>query len=113
VRGYQGLKNMVALILSIAFFVAIFLGRNLCLKILYQKVIVISRRFFGIFLFCYYAISDGVFRIFNRFPIKKRPKPTDQIQMLYLEMPLFSNALKNGEIPPPNSINKSRESTYT
>jgi hypothetical protein len=98
VRGYQSLKNMVALILhefcalrSVAFFVAIFLGRNLRLKILYQKVIVISRRFFGIPLFCYYVISDGVFRIFNRFPIKRRPKQIDQIQMLQLEIPLFSD----------------------
>ena len=98
VRGYQSLKNMVALILSVAFFVAIFLGRTLRLKILYQcecikrKVIVISRRFFGIPLFCYYAISDGVFRIFNRFPIKKPPKQIDQIQMLQLEIPLFSDS---------------------
>ena len=43
-----------------AYFAATFLGQKLKLKILCEKRLIISRRFFGIPPFRFYALADGI-----------------------------------------------------
>ncbi len=60
VLRYQRLKNLVLLVTAAAYFAATFLGQKLKLKILCEKLLVISRRFFGIPPFRFYALADGI-----------------------------------------------------
>ena len=48
VLRYQRLKNLVLLMTAAAYFAATFLGQKLKLKILCEKLLIISQRFFGI-----------------------------------------------------------------
>jgi hypothetical protein len=48
VLRYQRLKNLVLLMTAAAYFAATFLGQKLTLKILCEKLLIISQRFFGI-----------------------------------------------------------------
>ncbi|PYV32892.1 MAG: hypothetical protein DMG22_11875 [Acidobacteria bacterium] len=57
---YQRLKNLVWLVTAAAYFAATFLGQKLKLKILSEKLLIISRRFFGIPPFRFYALADGI-----------------------------------------------------
>jgi len=57
---YQRLKNLVWLVTAAAYFAATFLGQKLKLKILSEKRLIISRRFFGIPPFRFYALADGI-----------------------------------------------------
>ena len=43
-----------------AFFAATFLGQKMNLKVLCGKLLIISRRFFGIPPFRFYALADGI-----------------------------------------------------
>ena len=60
VLRYQRLKNLVWLVAAAAYFAATFLGQKLKLKILCEKLLIISRRFFGIPPFRFYALADGI-----------------------------------------------------
>ncbi|MGH9398649.1 MAG: hypothetical protein ACRD18_17605 [Terriglobia bacterium] len=60
VLRYQRLKSLVLLVTAAAYFAATFLGQKLKLKILCEKLLVISRRFFGIPPFRFYALADGI-----------------------------------------------------
>jgi len=52
----------------VSYFAAVYLGQNLKLKLLVERVFLVSRRFFGVPSFFNYAIADG---IYNRlFPDK-------------------------------------------
>ena len=48
VLRYQRLKNLIVLVTAAAYFAATFLGQKLKLRILCEKLLIISRRFFGI-----------------------------------------------------------------
>jgi hypothetical protein len=60
VLRYQRLKNLLVLVTAAAYFAATFLGQKLKLKILCEKLLIISRRFFGIPPFRFYALADGI-----------------------------------------------------
>jgi len=60
VLKYQRLKNLVVLVTAAAYFAAAFLGYKMKLRILCEKLLVISQRFFGIPLFRFYALADGI-----------------------------------------------------
>ena len=60
VLRYQRLKNLVWLVTAAACFAATFLGQKLKLKILCEKLLIISRHFFGIPPFRFYALADGI-----------------------------------------------------
>jgi len=60
VLRYQRLKNLVVLVTAAAYFAATFLGQKLKLKILCEKLLIISRRFFGIAPFRFYALANGI-----------------------------------------------------
>ncbi|OGL43109.1 MAG: hypothetical protein A2161_15505 [Candidatus Schekmanbacteria bacterium RBG_13_48_7] len=63
VRSYIRIRNIVVLVLAVSYFAAVYLGQNLKLKILVERIYVISKRFFGIPSFFNYAIADGLYNL--------------------------------------------------
>jgi len=66
VLSYQRLKNLILLAGAAAYFAATFLGQKLKLRILCEKLLIISQRFFGIPPFRFYALADGIKKILSR-----------------------------------------------
>ena len=65
VLRYQRLKNLILLVTAVASFAATFLGQKLKLKIPCENLLIISRRFFGIPPFRFYALADGIRTVLN------------------------------------------------
>jgi hypothetical protein len=84
VMKYQRLKNLVVLVTAAAYFAATFLGQKMKLRLLCRELLVISRRFFGIPPFRFYALADGIKRIL--FPAglgpPTPPPPNPQMELL-------------------------------
>ena len=51
---------------AIAYFTSIYIGMNLKLKIMVQKIFILSKRFFGIPSFFNYAMADGIFELLKK-----------------------------------------------
>ena len=64
--NYTRLQNMVTLLLAAAYFASTWIGANLRRSILVQNITCVSKRLFGVAEFHYYAIADGLARLFNR-----------------------------------------------
>lgn len=62
-RSYIGIRNLVVLVLAVSYFGAVYLGQNLKLKILVERIFVVSKRFFGVPSFFNYAIADGLYNL--------------------------------------------------
>ena len=60
VLSYDRLQNLVALVAAVAYFAATFLGQKMKLRLLTEKLLIISLRFFGIPPFRFYALADGI-----------------------------------------------------
>jgi hypothetical protein len=60
VLSYQRLQNLVTLVAAAAYFAATFLGQKLKLRLLTEKLLIISLRFFGIPPFRFYALAEGI-----------------------------------------------------
>ncbi len=85
VMRYQRLKNLVLLMTAAAYFAAAFLGQRLKLKILCEKLLIISQRFFGIPPFRFYALADGIRNLLSGSspsPPATDPPPSWQLQLL-------------------------------
>ncbi len=84
VLRYQRLQNLVVLVTAAAYFAATFLGQRLKLKILCEKLLIISRRFFGIPPFRFYALADGIRTILagSRPSLQAEPPPKLQMDLL-------------------------------
>jgi Transposase DDE domain len=83
VMKYQRLKNLVILVTAVAYFAATFLGQQMKLRILCEKLLIISQRFFGIPPFRFYALADGIRTILSQgtfSPPEMRP-PSPQMQL--------------------------------
>ncbi len=65
VMKYRRLKNLVVLVTAAAYFAATYLGQQMKLRILAEKLLVISQRFFGIPPFRFYALADGIRRLLS------------------------------------------------
>ena len=65
VMNYRRLKNLVVLVTAAAYFAATYLGQQMKLRILAEKLLVISQRFFGIPPFRFYALADGIRRLLS------------------------------------------------
>jgi len=83
VRHYTSIRNVVALILAVSCFAAVYLGDNFKLKMLMERIYLVSKRFFGVPTFFNYAIADGLYNLL--FPdktginmIRKSKKPDFQ-----------------------------------
>jgi hypothetical protein len=63
VRHYTSIRNMVVLILAVAYFASVYLGDNLKLKMLVERIYLVSKRFFGVPTFFNYAIADGLYNL--------------------------------------------------
>jgi hypothetical protein len=63
VRSYTSIRNMVVLVLAVSYFAAVYLGQNIKLKLLVERVFLVSKRFFGVPSFFNYAIADGIFNL--------------------------------------------------
>jgi hypothetical protein len=63
VLSYTGLRNMMALVQAVFYFVSAELGKNLKLNILLKKLFEKAKRFFEIPDFRQYAIADGIYKI--------------------------------------------------
>jgi hypothetical protein len=90
VRHYTSIRNMVTLILAVAYFAAVYLGDNLKLKMLMERIYLVSKRFFGVPTFFNYAIADGLYNLL--FPdkrgikeISKAKRPDFQFSFSFLE----------------------------
>jgi len=63
VMGYNSIRNITVLVHAIAYFTSIYLGISLKLKIMVQKIFILSKRFFGVPSFFNYAMADGIFEM--------------------------------------------------
>ncbi len=89
---YQRLKNLVVLVTAAAFFAATFLGQKMKLRILCEKLLIISQRFFGIPPFRFYALADGIKKILSQ---TNPSPPTNEAPSLQLELLLGWEGPKN------------------
>ena len=86
VRSYIGIRNIVVLVLAVSYFAAVYLGQNIKLKLLVERVFLLSQRFFGVPSFFNYAIADGIYNLL--FPDKTAlrglsPAGIDDFQLLF------------------------------
>ncbi len=81
VRSYTSIQNTVVLVLAVAYFASVYLGDNLRLKMLVERVYIVSKRFFGVPTFFNYAIADGLYNLLftdktgvNNVPKTRKPE---------------------------------------
>lgn len=70
VLTYQGLQNLMPLVLAAMYFAACILDHDQRLRIMAQYVETAAKRLFGIPDFKYYALADGMSALFSRHPGK-------------------------------------------
>ena len=63
VRSYVSIHNVVVVVLAVFYFASVYLGQNLKLKMLVERIFLVSKRFFGVPSFFNYAIADGIFNL--------------------------------------------------
>lgn len=65
------------LVTAAAYFAATFLGQQMKLRTLCEKLLIISQRFFGIPPFRFYALADGIRRVLSQttFALPETPTP--------------------------------------
>jgi hypothetical protein len=63
VLKYHRLKHLVILVTAVAYFAAAFLGQQMKLRILCEKLLLISQHFFGVPPFRFYALAEGIRRV--------------------------------------------------
>ena len=82
---YQRLKNLVVLVTAAAYFAATFLGQKMKLRILCEKLLIISQRFFGIPPFRFYALADGIKNVLTRTCPDPwaQPPPSRQLELMF------------------------------
>ena len=83
VLSYQRLQNLVALVAAAAYFAATFLGQKMKLRLLTEKLLIISLRFFGVPPFCFYALAEGIRKVLSqgRPPTCAPPPDTWPVQL--------------------------------
>jgi len=68
VLNYQGLQNLMPLLLAVMFFCACVLDHDARLRVMASYVERAAKRLFGIPDFKYYALADGLRALFSRYP---------------------------------------------
>ena len=63
VRSYVSIRNILVLVHAIAYFTSIYIGISLKLKVMVQKIFILSKRFFEVPTFFNYAMADGIFEL--------------------------------------------------
>ena len=85
VMAYQRLKNLVVLVTAAAYFTATFLGQKMKLRILCEKLLILSQRFFGIPPFRFYALADGIKKVLSQttFSPPEKRLPRSRLERLF------------------------------
>jgi hypothetical protein len=63
VMSYSSIRNLTVLVHAIAYFTSIYMGISLKLKVMVNKIFILSKRFFGVPTFFNYAMADGIFEL--------------------------------------------------
>jgi hypothetical protein len=87
VLNYQGLQNLMPLVLAAMFFAACILDHDARLRVMAGYVEQAAKRLFGIPDFKYYALADGLRAIFTRHPGRPVSRATNPVPR---QMPLFA-----------------------
>jgi len=89
VLRYVRLQNMMAIVMAVIYFTAVYLGIRLRLRVLARHVMKAARRVFGIPDFRLYALADGIKHVlFNRSKgLGAYPRPPEPP---FFQRPLFS-----------------------
>jgi len=82
VRSYISIRNIVVFVLAVSYFAAVYLGQSIKLKMLVERIFLVSKRFFGV----NYARADGIFNLL--FPDKTalrgiKPNSIDDFQLRF------------------------------
>jgi len=85
VRSYIGIRNMVVLVFAVSYFAAVYLGQNLKLKLLVERIFLVSKRFFGVPSFFNYAIADGLYNLLfpDKTGLKAKRGKTEDFQLCF------------------------------
>ena len=75
VLNYQGLQNLMPLVLAVMYFCACILDHDSRLRVMAAYVERAAKRLFGIPDFKYYALADGLRALLTRHPGKPHPPP--------------------------------------
>jgi hypothetical protein len=86
---YERLRNMMGLVLAASYFAAVYLGVRAKLEILVAHVLKAAKRIFGIPVFRYYAIADGMRELLNRY--NRRMVKTIKTLINENQLPLFDS----------------------
>ena len=78
VLKYVRLRNMMALLLAVFYFIAAKLDTKQKLKVMTGHVLKQAKRIFGVPDFKYYALGDGLSSIFKRSPGKIKTESTNK-----------------------------------
>jgi hypothetical protein len=86
VRSYISIRNIVVLVLAVSYFAAVYIGQSIKLKMLVERIFLVSKRFFGVPSFFNYAIADGIFNLL--YPDKTalqgiKPNTIDDFQLCF------------------------------
>ncbi len=84
-RSYISIRNIVVLVLAVSYFAAVYLGQNIKLKMMVERIFLVSKRFFGIPSFFNYAIADGIFNLLypDKTALKGKPNNIDDFQLVF------------------------------
>jgi hypothetical protein len=85
IRSYIGVRNLVVLVLAVSYFAAIYLGQNLKLKILVERIFLVSKRLFAVPSFFNYAIADGLYNLLfpDKTALKTKRGNTEDLQLCF------------------------------
>jgi hypothetical protein len=86
---YVGLRNTVALLTAVFFFISVILGAGMKLWILLKKIYERAKRFFEIPPFKQYAICDGIYSILFGKKLSPPQKSNEPIAQLILPLDIF------------------------
>jgi hypothetical protein len=50
-------------VLAVSYFASVYLGQSIRLKMLVERIFIVSKRFFGVPSFFNYAIADGIYNL--------------------------------------------------
>ena len=87
VRSYVGLRNTVAIMQAVFYFLSVYLCRGIRVSILLEKILEKAKRFFEVPVFKHYAVADGIYRLlFNKKWVGEKDwKPIENSMQLLLE----------------------------
>jgi len=86
VRSYISIRNIVVLVLAVSYFAAVYIGQGIKLKMLIERIFLVSKRFFGVPSFFNYAVADGIYNLL--YPDKTalqgiKPNSIDDFQLRF------------------------------